>query len=75
MTLSPGKYAVTSATNRSIVWAGNADSKEHAISLAVIALDRTRAPASWSAWLISELPADLCAEALAWTPLADDPAG
>lgn len=57
-------YAIVSVVSRSVVWTGEADSKEHALQLAVIALDRTRPPAAWDACLVSDLPADLQAQAL-----------
>lgn len=59
-------YAVSAAHSRAIVWVGEAASKEDALARAMIALDRTRAPASWSASTVAELPADLQTAARAW---------
>lgn len=60
------QYAVTAATSRTIVWVCNATSKDEALAKAMASLERTKIPASWSACPVTELPADLKTEALAW---------
>lgn len=62
------KYAVTSATTRTIAFVCEASSKEDALQQAMAALDRNKIPASWSAWTVAELPADLQAAAATWQP-------
>lgn len=61
------KYAITNATSRSVVFVCDANSKDEALANAMAALDRSKVPASWSAWAVAELPNDLRAEATAWT--------
>lgn len=65
------KFAVVSATSRSVVFVCEAATKEAAISAAVTGLDRSRAPASWDAWQVSELPSDLQVDAEKWRPDAE----
>lgn len=66
------KYAVTSATNRTVIFVCDAASKKDALQQAMSALDRTKVPASWSAWTVAELPADLQADAAKWQPNCEE---
>ena len=62
------RWAVIKCTpTRSVVGVFNAASKNEALALCAVAADRDRAPASWDAWPVSDLPADLrtMAEAVA----------
>jgi len=62
------KYGILNTVSNEIIWAGEAGSKEQALELARVALDRTKVPAAWHAQDVASMRADRQAQVAAWTP-------
>lgn len=66
MDTSPILWGILNVVSNEIVWAGTAPTKDDALELARVALDRVRIPASWHAQEVESDRPDRQAQVAAW---------